>query len=740
MKKYLTLLLSLLVAVVAFADDVTAARDLARRVLGDRAGEFEFRLVPKGDADAFTISADGGKVVISGNNANSMAVGLNHYLKYLCNTELGWYKDARFTLPEVLPLPAEPISVKARVDNRFFLNYCTFGYTMPWWKWEDWEHLIDWMALNGVNLPLAITGQESIWYKVWTELGIPDEEVRAYFTGPSHLPWHRMTNMDAWQGPLPQSWLDGQLELQQKITARERELNMRPVLPAFAGHVPEGLKKIYPDAKISKLSPWQAFTDETACSLLDPMDPLFPVIQKKFLEKQAELYGTDHIYGIDVFNEVQPPSWEPEYLGRVSRQVYDSLIAADPDATWLQMTWLFYHNKNWTPERIKAYITSFDAERQLLLDYYCERQEVWQRTDKFHGVPFIWCYLGNFGGNTMLVGNIATVNERVENTVANGGDGFRGVGSTLEGFDCNPFMHQYVFEKAWDFDTHKNLAEWTPALADRRVGRTDAHGRKAWQLLIDSVYVAYSSPGQCPMVNVRPCFGKYKTRYANPRIKYDNRVLISVLDEMLAAEGVGDTYAYDLTNITRQLLSNYFLTSFRLYEKAYNAGDRAEMNRRKAEMLSILRDLDTLLATQSAFLTGKWIDDARSWGVTDAEKDYYESNARNLITTWGDADKPLNDYASRTWQGLVSTFYMPRWQMFFDAVDSAMDRGVKFGDKADDPEFLAYKKRVCDFEKNWWRYRVGSFPATPQGDSREVAASLLAKYRDAIAAQPTPKE
>lgn len=130
MKKYLTLLLSLLVAVVAFADDVTAARDLARRVLGDRAGEFEFRLAPKGDADAFTISADGGKVVISGNNANSMAVGLNHYLKYLCNTELGWYKDARFTLPEVLPLPAEPISVKARVDDRFFLNYCTFGYTL----------------------------------------------------------------------------------------------------------------------------------------------------------------------------------------------------------------------------------------------------------------------------------------------------------------------------------------------------------------------------------------------------------------------------------------------------------------------------------------------------------------------------------------------------------------------------------------------------------------------------------
>lgn len=299
---------------------------------------------------------------------------------------------------------------------------------------------------------------------------------------------------------------------------------MRPVLPAFAGHVPEGLKKSIPTPRSPNCRPGRPSPTRRLARSSTRWTPSSPSFRKNSLKSKPRLYGTDHIYGIDVFNEVQPPSWEPEYLGRVSRQVYDSLIAADPDATWLQMTWLFYHNKNWTPERIKAYITSFDAERQLLLDYYCERQEVWQRTDKFHGVPFIWCYLGNFGGNTMLVGNIATVNERVENTVANGGDGFRGVGSTLEGFDCNPFMHQYVFEKAWDFDTHINLADWTPALADRRVGRTDAHGRKAWQTLIDSVYVAYSSPGQCPMVNVRPCFGKYKTRYANPRIKYDNRV------------------------------------------------------------------------------------------------------------------------------------------------------------------------------------------------------------------------
>ena len=60
-----------------------------------------------------------------------------------------------------MPAVETPVRVEARVKDRFFLNYCTFGYTMPWWKWEDWERFIDWMALNGINMPLANTGQEA---------------------------------------------------------------------------------------------------------------------------------------------------------------------------------------------------------------------------------------------------------------------------------------------------------------------------------------------------------------------------------------------------------------------------------------------------------------------------------------------------------------------------------------------------------------------------------------------------
>ena len=59
-------------------------------------------------------------------------------------------------LPVEFPTPSKTIHKKALVRDRFFLNYCTYGYTMPWWKWPQWERFIDWMALNGINMPLAI--------------------------------------------------------------------------------------------------------------------------------------------------------------------------------------------------------------------------------------------------------------------------------------------------------------------------------------------------------------------------------------------------------------------------------------------------------------------------------------------------------------------------------------------------------------------------------------------------------
>ena len=110
--------------------DTQAASALAHRLLGKTADKIEFRRA-EADADVFRLSSKGSSVVIEGNNANSMAVGLNHYLKYYCLVNVGWFSWDRIDVPKKLPKVAEPVEVKARVEDRFFLNYCTYGYTMP---------------------------------------------------------------------------------------------------------------------------------------------------------------------------------------------------------------------------------------------------------------------------------------------------------------------------------------------------------------------------------------------------------------------------------------------------------------------------------------------------------------------------------------------------------------------------------------------------------------------------------
>lgn len=575
MKKIFSVLLFLVVICQIRAEDtnITTMRKMTQRLFPQQASFFDFRLLNDTSTDTFTIKSEGNKIIISGNNANSMAVGLNHYLKNYCLTTISWYKDDPIELPKTLPnIPAE-VTIKANVPTRFFLNYCTFGYSMTWWKWSDWEHFIDWMALNGINMPLAITGQEAIWYKVWSKLGLTDEEIRGYFTGPAHLPWHRMCNLDGWQSPLPKEWLSSQAELQEQIVAREREFNMQPVLPAFAGHVPAALKRVYPNIKTSRVSEWGGFADQYRCTFLNPMDSLYAIIQKEYLTEQTRLYGTNHIYGIDPFNEIDPPSWDADSLGMMAKHIYESVAAVDPKAIWLQMTWLFYADiKHWTTPRIKSYLRSVPQDKLILLDYFCEYTEIWKQTDSYFGQPYLWCYLGNFGGNSFLSGPVKLVSERLADALKNGGSNLKGVGSTLEGIDLNQFMYEFVLDKAWN--SGQTDKEWFLKLADRRTGKVSPEARKAWEILAEKVYIQPAQVGQGTLTNARPCLkgnGHWTTK---PTIEYQPKDLVEAWRLLLLVKDCQrDSYEFDLVNIGRQVLGNYFNVVRDEFTLAYEAGD-----------------------------------------------------------------------------------------------------------------------------------------------------------------------
>jgi alpha-N-acetylglucosaminidase len=709
-------------AYFAHAKENTPIQELAKRIAKPYANKIIFETVSSADGkDFFELETQQNKLIIKGNSYNSMAFGLNHYLKYYCNTSVSWYKADKIDLPATMPSVQGKIKQDARVKNRFFLNYCTFGYTMPWWGWEDWEHLIDWMALNGINMPLSITGQEAIWYKVWTKMGLSDLEVRSYFTGPAYLPWHRMSNIDHWDGPLPKSWLDNQLLLQKQIVKRERELNMKPILPAFAGHVPLAIKSKFPKAKITDLGTWGGFSEEYYSHFLDPLDPLFKEIQKSFLEEQTVAFGTDHIYGADPFNEVTPPSWDPQYLASAADVIYSSMKAVDPKAEWLQMTWVFYYmRKEWTNDRIKAFLRAVPQGKMTLLDYYAENTEVWKLTESFFNQPYIWCYLGNFGGNSMLVGNLQTVEDRMENALINGGKNLTGVGSTLEGFDINPVMYDYVFEKAWS-NGKTDVAAWAKNWANRRLGTTNAMQQQAWQQLIDKIYNTPSQLGQGILVNAKPRLKEPPHWTPNPNFKYKNTELLNIWGKMVENNSKHNaSFDYDLTNITCQVIGNYFSQLKTEFTNAYDKKDLATLKQKRTAMLVLIDDIDRLLATQSSMLVGKWISDARNIGINTAEKDYYERDARMLITTWGGKQRSLNDYANRSWAGLTKEFYGGRWKLFLDEVIQVTEAGKSFDEKA-------FKQKTYDFEDKWVNGK-DKYPSNTTGNSFVISKKLYSKY------------
>ena len=52
-------------------------------------------------------------------------------------------------------------------------------------------------------------------------------------------------------------------------------------------------------------------------------------------------------------------------------------------------------------------------------------------------------------------------------------------------------------------------------------------------------------------------------------------------------------------------------------------------------MIEILTDMDTLLASDSHFLLGNWIENAKSKATNEKELENYEWNARLQLTLWG---------------------------------------------------------------------------------------------------------
>ena len=138
--------------------DKEATNAFIKRIVQDKASSFVAEYIPANNGqDVFELENKKGKIILRGSNGLSVASALNYYLKNYCHCIITW-NGVNMNLPATLPVVQTKIHKTTPYTYRYYLNYCTFNYSMSWWSWERWQKEIDWMALNGINMPLSITG------------------------------------------------------------------------------------------------------------------------------------------------------------------------------------------------------------------------------------------------------------------------------------------------------------------------------------------------------------------------------------------------------------------------------------------------------------------------------------------------------------------------------------------------------------------------------------------------------
>ena len=619
------------------------------------------------DGDGFEI-ADGpdGAVVVTGGKLTDLTAGLGVYLKERafrhdswCGSRMEWFEKA--------PQVGVPIRRKLPLALRPYLNYCTFGYSLTWWRRQDWEREIDRMALSGVNMPLAVTGVEAVWQRTLLRFGLTHDETRAFLSGPAFLPWQYMNNINSHAGPLPQHWIDTHLQLGRWIVDRERELGMEPILPGFSGHVPEAFAARHPDVHYIRSAGWCNFAP---VAVIDPADPMFYRVMTVYLEELKQLFGPVRYYSIDLFHEQLLEGATPEYYRSCGEGVSRALLAADPGAIWVMQVW---------SERADI-IKAVPPEHLLLLDIGKERL---RETDGLYHVPAVWGTIHSFGGQTEIGGDlraipreISALRKRYRNLI--------GAGAFPESICNNLALFELVFDSAL-CGGELDLDKWLAAYLQRRYGAVTGNIREAWRLMLRDVYTARRGD---PIFAARPALNPdranawagFKAADSPARFFPAWRLLTAAATEGVDSEG----FRFDVVDLGRQALSALGPGRCRAVREAFAARKRPAFRLAAEAFLELMRDCDRLLATRPEFRLDHRLREARGWGRDAAEKALYEFNVRLQLTLWGPVGRPepLFDYCCREWSGLLREYYLVRWRMFFDFLDKKLEHGESYDDSA----------------------------------------------------------
>ncbi|GAA4882881.1 alpha-N-acetylglucosaminidase TIM-barrel domain-containing protein [Kitasatospora terrestris] len=704
---------------VAAADafDPAPARAALARLLPQQAAQFTLEPVVRPAAgDWFSVSGTTGAVVVRGTSPAVLLSGVNEYLHSTARVDLGWPGDSTGRLPATLPAP-NAATRSASVPHRFALNDTDDGYSGAYRDWPGWERQLDVLALHGVNEVFVPIGTESAYVDALQEFGYTPGELLGWVPGAAHQPWWLLQNMSGFAGPVTEAQLADRAALGRRIADRARELGMTPVLPGYFGTVPPGFTARNPGGTTVPQGSWVGFQRP---DWLDPRTPVFADLAASFYRHQRALLGDSTAYKMDLLHEGGNAGSVP--VGDAAKAVMASLQTAHPGATWVLLGW----QNNPSPQIVDA----VDRSRLLIVDGLSDRYDGLDREAAWHGAPYAFGTIPNFGGHTTMGANTGVWATRFEQWRTRAGSALQGIAYLPEGTGGNPAAFELFTELAWRIGP-VDQAAWFADYAARRYGGADPHAAKAWELLRSGPYSMPSgtwSEAQDSLFTARPSLTATTAASWSPTaMRYDPSTVQRALAELLQvapALRATDAYRFDLVDTARQALANRSRTLLPQLKAAYDAKDLTAFRARAAEWKSDLARLDALLATDTRFLLGPWLNAARACSTDSARQATCEYDARSVLTTWGTRSGSegggLHDYANREWSGLVADFYAMRWSAYLDGLDSALTTGRA-------PAAIDW----FAVEDAWNRER-DTFPAAASGDPVAEATAV----RDALPPLP----
>lgn len=678
------------------------------------------------EQDSYCITAENGTLYVKANNYISACMGIYDYLKKYCGVQLSWCGNRAINITELTMFDGV-FSREIEQKFRVYMNYCTLDYSMCWWDFSRWEKEIDFMAMNGINMPLAVIGSEAVLYETLLEYGFSEREALDSISGPAFWAWQLMTNIEGYIPPKDKSYVYRRAELGKKILERYIEFGMQPIQQGFSGHVPMLFKSKFPDAKILEQRGWCGFPKTAQ---LDPLDTLFLDFGKSYLNNLERIFGNYHYLACDPFHEGTPPkrwSWYLKAVGKTINHMYESF---DSNSVWVMQTWSMR----------KHIVKAVPKERLLLLDINSEKtlsnKNLW-------GYPVVAGMLHNFGGKNAMQGKLKLHCSNRYLKLKSNGANVVGTGMFMEGIEQNPVIYDLQLELLTS-SKQIDCSEWLDDYIRRRYGKYSEMLRKVWDILLETCYSSsndYQENEVGSALAARPQLMPIRTGpCCYTKIYYDTKLFekaVSLFKSVSDEFGESDGYQYDLCDLVRQALSNRFYTNQSDFADAYSRKDIEALKILSEKQLNLLQDMDRFLANRSEFSLSRWIEDSHRLAGDEQEKKYFDFNARTLITLWGDVygENMLYYYSWREWSGLIGEFYFVRWKMFYDEVISQLEKG-RHVDVLCTADFVKRKnyikadfgKRLNDFENKW----INTYSEYPYPSDKNVVsdAQMLIKKWD----------